>query len=332
MKTPINDRFNFTVQHQAPDRILLAGTMSMMFEHNAQDFTPTYNINMMNPMLAYQYQGLVAESVPNPFYGDANLTPTNFPGVLRSEQTVPMSQLLVKYPQYGSLTQFGIPGYRDHYYGLSFSATRPMFRGYTILAMYNYNHDFSSKYFNDVDTYNQQLSWMDNAAPRHVIRIAGTYQLPFGKGRQFMNNAPKVVDAILGGWSTSHILWWRSGDLVQFGADQLTCNPTLNVPSGSYFNGSCLGYLPAYTVRTNPWYYENVHGPYLWDLDSTLAKTFKLTEKLSLELRAEFYNMPNVFMPSDPDTTPLDGTTGRSTWVASQTYGRQMQYNLHLRW
>jgi hypothetical protein len=330
MKTPINDRFNFTIQHQAPDRILLAATTFMMFEHNAQDFTPTYNINQMNPMLNYQYKGLMAESVPNPFY---NLLSANImPGVLRTEQTVPLSQLMVPYPQYGSLTQFGWPGHRDHYYGLSLSATRPMFHGYTFLAMYNYSHDFSTMYFNDIATYNQQLTMMDNAAPRHVIRIAGTYELPFGKGRQFMSHAPKVVDAILGGWSTSHILWWRSGDLVQFGADQLACNPSQNIPAGSYFNGSCLQYLPAYTIRTNPWYYENLHGPHVWDLDSTLAKNFKLTEKLSLELRAEFYNMPNAFMPSDPDTTPEDGTTGKSTWVASQTYGRQMQYNLHLRW
>jgi hypothetical protein len=92
-----------------------------------------------------------------------------------------------------------------------------------------------------------------------------------------------------------------------------------------------LQYLPAYTKRTNPWYYEGLRGPRYWDLDSTLVKTFKLTERVSLELRGEFYNLFNSFMPSDPDTSPEDGTTGMSTWVANSNYGREMQYALHLR-
>ena len=37
-------------------------------------------------------------------------------------------------------------------------------------------------------------------------------------------------------------------------------------------------------------------------------------------------------MPSDPDTTPEDGTTGRSVSVANNNYGRSMQYMVHFRW
>jgi hypothetical protein len=331
MKTPISDRFNFTLQRQAPDRILAAATFYMMFRRNAQPGNGyyNYNINQMNPMLAYQYKGLTTESVPNPFY---NLLPANLmPGVLRTEQTVPLSQLLVPYPQYGSVWQNGWPGWTDHYYGLSLSATRPMFNGYTFLVAYNYSHENASQYFDDIANYNNQFTMMDAGMPRHNIRVAGTYELPFGKGRQFMTHAPKVIEGILGGWSTSHILWWRSGDLDMFGADQIACNPTQNIPSGSWFNGNCLQYLPAYTKRTNPWYYEGLRGPRYWDLDSTLVKTFKLTERVSLELRGEFYNLFNSFMPSDPDTSPEDGTTGMSTWVANSNYGREMQYALHLR-
>ena len=48
-------------------------------------------------------------------------------------------------------------------------------------------------------------------------------------------------------------------------------------------------------------YYNGLRGPNLWQLDSTLVKYFKVTERIKFELRMEFYNMPNVFMPSDPD-------------------------------
>jgi hypothetical protein len=47
---------------------------------------------------------------------------------------------------------------------------------------------------------------------------------------------------------------------------------------------------------------------------------------LRFELRMEFYNMPNVFMPSDPDTGIGSGTMGQSTWVADGNYGREIQY------
>jgi hypothetical protein len=39
----------------------------------------------------------------------------------------------------------------------------------------------------------------------------------------------------------------------------------------------------------------------------------------------EFYNLPNSFMPSDPDTTIASGTMRRSTWVAGGNYGREIQ-------
>jgi len=335
MKTPMNDRFSFTLERQEPARFFVQASFFMMFEHNLQDVgggnaANSWNINQMNPMLNYTYKGLMTENVPNPFY---NLLPANImPGQLRTEPTVPLSNLEIPYPQYGPIWQWGMPGYKDHYYEVILSAKRPMFRGYTFLAAYNYNHDAASNYFNDIANYNKQLSLFDRGFARHNFRAAGTFELPFGKGRQFLGNAPRAVDAVVGGWSTSHIFWWRSGDLDMFGAAQLTCDPTQSIPSGSWFNGSCFQYLPAYTIRTNPWYYPSLRGPRYWDVDSTLVKSFKVTEKLSLEFRAEFYNLFNSFMPSDPDTTPEDGTTGRSVSVANNNYGRSMQYMVHFRW
>ena len=39
---------------------------------------------------------------------------------------------------------------------------------------------------------------MQNNRPRHSLSIAGTYELPFGKNRAYMQNLPKVLDAVLG--------------------------------------------------------------------------------------------------------------------------------------
>jgi hypothetical protein len=332
LKTPLNDRFNFTIQRQAPQRIFTEATFFMMFEHNAQDPSMwggsyNYNVNQMDPNLAYTYKGLVDQTVPNPFY---NLPANIMPGVLRTQPTVSASQLLRPYPHYGTLTQMAWPGYSDHYYALQLKAERPMANGMTFLVAYNYNQEYHSQFFNDLDTYSNRLTMMDRGMPRHNLRIAGTWELPVGNGRRYLNHLHPVLDAVLGGWATSHIYMWRNGNLLNFPAALVSGDPTKNVPEGLYFNPAVFQVLPAYTPRTNPWFYSGLRGPGFWQLDSTLVKYFRINERTKFELRMEFYNLPNAFMPSDPDLTVGSGTMGRSTWVAGGNYGREIQYTARI--
>jgi hypothetical protein len=357
MKTPYNDRMNINVQRQMPSQFLLEATMFMMFAHNAQDQSMwggpfTYNVNMMNPMLAYQYQGLTALEVPNPFY---QAFPSNImPGPLATQQYVPAGQLLAKYPQYlsdqlsGGLWQQGWPGYVTHYYGFAFQVTRPMSHGYTLLGAYNYSlqshtgvGETYAGYYDNIAQYNNTLTTYDRGLPRHNIRIAGTYELPFGRGRQYFNNVPKAVDELIGGWSTSHIFWWVSGDLLFFpNSDAVVCNPTQNIPKGMWFNANCLVTAPPYTIPTIPPYYEGLRGPRYWDIDSTLSKFFNITERVQLEFRIEAYNLTNSFVPSDPNVCGVSqcglGVAGIPTSVASASsgasYGREIQYSARFHW
>jgi hypothetical protein len=334
MKTPLNDRFNFTVQHQTTQHLFTEATFFTMFEHNAQDGSmwggsTGYNLNQMNPMLSYTYQGLINQTVANPFYG---LPATVMPGTLRTEQNVTVGQLLVPYPQYGALTQLGWPGQSDHYYALQLKAERPMANGIAFLVAYNYNQERHTAFFNDIATYNNQTTMMDRGMPRHNLTVASTYEFPIGKGHRYLNNLPRAVDAVVGGWASSSIFVFRSGDLLggtstgAFGAAQMVCNPTQNIPTGDYFNPACFQALPAYTIRTNPWFYSGLRGPIFWDIDATLAKTVSITERFKLELRLEAYNLTNTYMPADPDLGVGDGTMGRSVNVAGGNYGREIQY------
>ncbi len=329
MKTPLNDRINFTIQRQAAQRIFTEATFFMMFGHNVQDPSMwggnySYNLNQMDPNLAYQFKGLVDQAVPNPFF---NLLPPNkMPGTLRTQQTVSVSQLLRPYPQYGALNLYGWPGDTDHYYALQMKAERPMANGMTFLVAYNYNQENHGEWFNDQDRFANKITMFDRGRPRHNLRIAGTWELPFGRGRQHLNNLHPVLDAVLGGWATSHIYMWRSGNLLRFDPALVSGDPTKNVPAGLYFNPAVFQILPAYTPRTNPLQYDGLRGPRFWQLDSTLVKYFRVTERVKFELRMEFYNLPNAFMPSDPDVGIAGGTMGRSTWVAGGNYGREIQY------
>ena len=228
MKTPINDRFNFTAQWQAPQRLLTEATFFTMFGRNVQDPSMwgghyDYNLNQMDPNLTYQFKGLVDKAVPNPFYN--LLPPDKMPGSLRTQETVSVSQLLRPYPQYGDLNVYGWPGNKDHYYALQMKAERPMASGLNLLVAYNYNREYHGQWFNQIDYFANKITMFDRARPRHNLRIAGTWELPLGRGRQFGNNLHPVLDAVIGGWATSHILMWRSGDLLWFDQAQVTGDP-----------------------------------------------------------------------------------------------------------
>ncbi|MFN7993658.1 MAG: TonB-dependent receptor [Bryobacteraceae bacterium] len=328
LKTPINDRLNFTIQRQFSEKLFTEATFFMMQERNAQDPGMwgghyDYNLNQMDPNLKYQYKGLVDQQVTNPFYG---LPASIMPGTLRTQPTVAASQLLRPYPQYQDLNLYGWPGARDHYYALQLKAERPMAKGLNFIVAYNYNQEYHTDFYNDIARYSNTLTMFDRERPRHNLRVAGTWELPIGIGHQYLSNIPKVLDYVIGGWATSSMWMFRSGNLLNFGDAAVSGDPTQNVPSGYYFNPSVFSTLPAYTVRTNPRYYSGLRGPNFWQLDTTLVKYFPIKERIKFELRMEFYNLPNTFMPSDPDTGIASGTMGRSTWVADGNYGREIQY------
>jgi hypothetical protein len=51
---------------------------------------------------------------------------------------------------------------------------------------------------------------------------------------------------------------------------------------------------------------------------------------VKLEVRAEFYNMPNHFVPADPVVSVGSGSMGKSIDINPGMYGRQLQYVLRL--
>ena len=50
----------------------------------------------------------------------------------------------------------------------------------------------------------------------HILAVNGIYEFPFGKGRQHLNNAHPVVNAILGGWQFAGIYNFVSGQPLSF--------------------------------------------------------------------------------------------------------------------
>ncbi|MEZ5354790.1 MAG: TonB-dependent receptor [Bryobacteraceae bacterium] len=332
---PVNDRFNFSYQHMLPGGLVTDTTYFMNFGKRilgpsmwGGDFN--INRNLADPNLRYEHKGLVDASVPNPFFG--LLDTDRFPGNLRTQRNVPVSQLLRPYPQYGNLSERLTPDRSNRYYALQLKVERSFSNGLSFIFGYNYNREYRDEWFDDRAQFANTYSSFDTRSPRHNLRLAGTYELPFGRGRRFGSSMHPVAEAVLGGWSTSHIYMFNNGSLLTFGTMQATGDPKIDNPTpAKWFETSGFSRQPAYTPRSNPWYYDGLRGPGFWQLDSTLSKNFRLTERFGMELRMEFYNLTNSFIPSNPNVSVTSSTFGRSTSIFGGNYGREIQYNVRFR-
>lgn len=291
---------------------------------------------MTDPRLWYQYKGALNQPVDNPFYN--YLTPDKFPGPLRYQQQVSVATLMKPYPQYGDLNIDQYPGGEMRYQSLQMKLQRAFSKGYTLLAAYNYHYETDQAYFDDIATYLRNFTWQASDNPRHRLSVAGTWDLPFGKGRAYMGSAPRLLDALIGGWNANGILSWRSGRFVRFGALQVNGSPILSNPTrDQWFNASAFSILPAYTPRTNPWQYAGLTGPGMFNVDASLVKSFSLNERIKCELRAQAFNALNGFTPNDPNTDINSTDFGKSLYSltnpdggAPVQPGRRLQLGLKL--
>jgi hypothetical protein len=336
LKTGVNDRINFSLQRELPNGMNIDVTFFMNLGH---DLPYSKLTNQRDPQLDYTYKAALSKEVPNPFY--QYLTPEKFPGALRNQRTVSIGSLLGPYPQYGRLEQSNIAGFLNRYYALQMRLERRFSAGYTFVMAYNYNREYNSEIFSEDDRYVDKFTMLPGQWPRHRLTTAGTYEFPFGQGRRFLANAHPVANGILGGWSTSWLFMYNSGEYLRFGppnnlpsGGQLKTdgsNPKLDNPTTErWFDTSNLKQADPFTPRTNPWQYPGLTGPRYWNIDMTVAKHFPIHEDYRLEFKFEAYNLTNSFVPSNPILNVLNPLFGKSTGQAQASRGREMQYTLRL--
>jgi hypothetical protein len=324
----INERFNFSLQRELPFHF--KGDLTF-FMNVGRNLEYTRDLNQINPQFRYGSQAaFLNQTTANPFFNYG--TRDTFPGQLRSQANVSRLQLLRPYPQYSSIQQQFTPGIRNRYRALQVRIQRAYNNGLSVLLAYNYNRERNTFFFNDIDQFADKFTWLTSNNPRHRLTLSGTYDLPFGRGRRFGGGIHPWLNAVLGGWSTSNIYYFRSGEFLRFPAALAEGDPKIANPGpAAWINQSAFRPLPAFTPRTNPFQYEGITGPGYMMLDSTLAKEFKLTESKKLEIKMEAYNLTNSFWWGNPNMSAAAvGTTqfGRSFVQMPETRGREFQYSM----
>ncbi|MHB8502473.1 MAG: TonB-dependent receptor domain-containing protein [Candidatus Acidiferrales bacterium] len=265
-------------------------------------------------------------------------------------------QLLRPYPQYQSITAY-FNDANSNYNALQVQLTRRFSAGLTILANYTYSKSMDDCSL-DLTTgggceyQNASLPSASYAASQfdqtHRGVIAGVYDLPFGLGRAHMNRGG-VIDAFLGGWTTSESFSANSG--FPFTVLASTPNPALsgnhfaNV-SGSpnvsdptiakWFNTSAYSNPSAFTFGNSG--RDSLRGPGFWDVDFSVSKQFRIPiggeDRTHLQLRGDFFNICNHPNFAQPNATVGSAAFGTITALAysntNNNPARQIQLGLVL--
>jgi hypothetical protein len=165
---------------------------------------------------------------------------------------------------------------------------------------------------------------------RHSLQGYFVYDLPFGRGRQFLKDVPGVLDQLIGGWEVAGVLVWTSGRpfTVYSGINTVSnavsstpnctgCTPDMGrvlVENGLNFyfdaNQRAMFSLPAPGEQGNlPRNFFDVDG--YFNLDMVVGKKFGITESSNLEFRAEIKNATNHPSFDNPTATLTSSIFGR---------------------
>jgi hypothetical protein len=184
-----------------------------------------------------------------------------------------------------------------------------------------YIREKTEQLFNELDTFENNLTYQNSNQPRHRLIMAGTYEFPFGVGRPYLNGMPRVVDAVVGGWRLTGVSTYSTGAILRFGKmNYKGQDPTISNPTPEkWFNTSAFSPIAANTfvIRSNPLQFDNLTGPSFYMLDATLAKTFRVTERFSAELKASAYNALNKLNLGNPNLDVNSSQFGQALYQGS---------------
>jgi hypothetical protein len=157
----------------------------------------------------------------------------------------------------------------------------------------------------------------------HVATLSSVYELPFGRGGLIAGSAHGVLNHIIGGWTLNGILTAMSGERFTVRSGALTSNfshqsravlvgpmpdstellPGSGLPGPTLFKDASAFALPA--PGSTGMGRNMFAGPGYWNVDFGLGKRFAVSERTSLQFRAEAFNAlnhPNFDNPQNAST------------------------------
>lgn len=351
-RLPYAQQWNLTVEHQFTPRdyvsLSYVGTKGTRLQSQLE------SINALNPRYlsmgvslydVFQPGQTVLDGVTAPFPGFATTMTGCAPSV---------AQALLPYPQYCN----PIIARNEHqgnstYHSFQLKAEHRFTNGFWALVTYTY-----SKLLTDADS-NENIYGAPQLSPYQssrrkalaledvpqVFNLAFNYELPFGTGKKWVNDRG-VANAALGGWTFNGVFRAQSG--IPFQITSSSCNipgqlreicfpgPVSGVSPFAQSTGSIdvtqpLLNINAFESVNNFNFYtgsgprvQNFRQPGYNDFDIGLAKSFRLTERLTFQLRGDAFNVFNAHYFNQVGVGILGGGTGGGAFnsdIASGQFG-----------
>jgi hypothetical protein len=345
LKSPVIYQFSSGIQSQLPGQIVLdidyvgsRGRHLIPSPQGGGSASPAgggrTNIDQLNP----QYFGLGSDAlsapVTNPYYQAGG------PGLI-GQPTVPRQQLLLPFPQFSAVNLI-MSDSSSSYNSMVIKVERRFAAGFTFLATYTWSRNYDGSYGTS------SPSGSANQGPQNIYNLAaeygrsfidvpqrvtlmGTYNLPFGRGKQFLNGNG-VTDALVGGWQVSAVTTYQSGFPLNISQTNYNASigaavqrPNINPGVSEATHGSAFdrvdGYINPLAFTTVPEYtFGNLPktaslrgpGPGNGNWDAALHKTIRL-ERVNIAFRVEAENLFNHPWFSLPNTVLGNANFGKIT-------------------
>ncbi len=280
------------------------------------------------------------------FFGDINIPKTQTPKVTTQNQR--------PYQPWGSILATRSGG-SQNFNQLQLGTTKRFGQGFSLQAEYQWTRSLDNVESSG-STQNPNFPGLDygnsTGIRRHALVFNYVYELPIGRGKLLLPNIGRALDTVIGGWQLSGITnymtgtpfsvtysqptgytgWWGGRADVVAGADLYAGRGSgHNVTNGAgvqWFN-------PAAFTAPQPWTWGNsarnmLWGPGQWNWDMSLAKTVRLTERIGLQLRGDFFdafNHANLTSVTNSITDTRDNgpVVKYSGMVTSATSNRTIQ-------
>jgi hypothetical protein len=217
---------------------------------------------------------------------------------------------------------------------------------------------------NGANIYNDQSNVQQNKARGdfdrpHRLVVSYTYDLPFGRGQQYLSHIGPALNKLLGNWSVSGITTYQSGlpfsvtDSTSggifgttLGTAQFICSNaeaaytqgSLNDRLAHYLNPACFTTAP---VLPGPGGVANpgatgwgttprnaFRGPSQQNWDLSILKAFTVGERNSFQFRADFFNLFNHPIFRFPSTVNIGTPATFAQITETAVPARLIQFGL----
>ena len=330
-RMPETYQWNFDVQRELPGRILVdvayAGSRGVHLAFRNRQ------MNELDPQYLSLGTGL-NQLVTNPFFGSITA------GAL-AQRTVARRQLLLPYPQYTGVNVVNMTNANSIYHSMQIKLDKRFSNGFSVL--------FAGTFAKLITDANNQVAaiggganvagtqnWYDLRQERGLseldvsrnLVLSYVWELPMGPGNAMFGAAKGLAAAVTGGWQLNGITSYRGGvPLVM----------TANIPGGGtrpnstgrsagidskrtrgealarWFDTAQFLQPASFTLGNTGRTLPDVRGPGAANQDLSLIKNTPITERVTLQLRFEYFNIFNTPQFALPNTALGSGQFGRIT-------------------